>query len=109
MHVVLGLACLLLACEPAPGQAPGISAGAWPAHDPATAPGPIADPAQLTAFADRLAISADCKDFGQSAGRKTQRLTKGDDGVLEEQDNFWLPRPEPIIRNPIPAHGPCLS
>jgi hypothetical protein len=64
---------------------------------------------QIHAFAYQVAISADCADMGQAAGKRAERLTKGDAGLLEEENNLFLPKIEPAGRDLIRTHGPCLS
>ena len=95
MRFVFGLACLLAACSVS--SANDTAAHISPRHD------------KLMAFAYLLAVTADCKDLGRSAGKKLENLTKGNLGVLDEQNNLWLPKVEPVVRDRIPSHGPCLS
>lgn len=95
MRLVFGLACLIASC--------GVSS----AQDTAALLSPRHDPQM--AFAYLLAATADCENLGQSAGKKLENLTKGDFSVLDEQNNLWLPKVEPVARDRIPSYGPCLS
>jgi hypothetical protein len=93
MNLSFRLACLLLACGPAQAKDDGLAVR----HH------------QGLTFAYQLAIAADCADVSQAAGKRAERLTKGDAGVLEEQNNLFLPKFEPVARDPIRPQGPCLS
>lgn len=95
MNLSFRLACLLLACGPAQAKDAAVTGAGRQAES--------------LAFAYKLAITADCADIGQAAGKRAERLTKGDAGVLEEQNNLFLPKIEPVARDPIRQQGPCLS
>jgi hypothetical protein len=95
MFIAFRLACLLLVCGSA--QAKDTALVEFGKH------------VQRHAFAYHVAIAADCADMGQTAGKRTERLTKGDAGLLEEENNLFLPKIEPAGRDLIRTHGPCLS
>lgn len=95
MFSAFRLVCLLLAC------------GLAQAKDVARVEFGLADP--RLAFAYEVAIAADCADMGQAAGKRAERLTKGHAGLLEEENNLFLPRIEPAGRDLIGTRGPCLS
>ena len=95
MFSAFRLVCLLLMCGSA--QAKDITWVEFGQRDP------------RLAFSYQIAIAADCADMGQAGGKRAERLTKGDAGLLEEENNLFLPKIEPAGRDLIGTRGPCLS
>lgn len=114
MSAGAGLAAFLFASGivlvgPGSGRVVGTADPRPPDAPVAGQPAGTGEKAQRWAMTTQVAIMAECLDVGLSAGKKIERLTKGETNVLDDDATYWLPKMEPSPHQTVSVHGPCVS